>query len=237
VPIVGNVTDVIDEILKLIDGGFKADRKWLTGGSRSTNGVVGIRWPIVRASTSCRNTWSRAVRSDGDAFITSMSASTRCLPPSTTSSTSRVAGSIPVALAPWASVAYGMGVLLANPGSQVACVTGEGSIQMCIQELSTCKQYELPVKIINLNNGMLGMVRQWQEMFYSKRYSQSYVTSLPDFVKLAESYGHVGMRIEKPEDVEPALQGLYEYKDRLVFMDFIIDPGANVFRWWRQARA
>jgi acetolactate synthase-1/2/3 large subunit len=95
----------------------------------------------------------------------------------------------------------------------VACVTGEGSIQMCIQELSTCKQYELPIKIINLNNGMLGMVRQWQEMFYSKRYSQSYVTSLPDFVKLAESYGHVGMRIEKPEDVEPALR-LHEHKDR-----------------------
>jgi acetolactate synthase I/II/III large subunit len=99
-----------------------------------------------------------------------------------------------------------MGVLMANPGAQVACVTGEGSIQMCIQEMSTCKQYGLPVKIINLNNGMLGMVRQWQEMFYDKRYSQSYVSSLPDFVKLAEAYGHVGMRIEKPEDVEPALR-------------------------------
>jgi len=125
---------------------------------------------------------------------------------------------------------YGMGVLMANPGAQVACVTGEGSIQMCIQEMSTCKQYGLPIKIINLNNGMLGMVRQWQEMFYSKRYSQSYVTSLPDFVKLAEAYGHVGMRIEKPEDVEPALRKAFtEHKDDLVFMDFIIDPGANVF--------
>ena len=125
---------------------------------------------------------------------------------------------------------YAMGVLFANPGAQVACITGEGSIQMCIQELSTCKQFELPVKIINLNNGMLGMVRQWQEMFYSKRYSQSYVTSLPDFVKLAESYGHVGMRIEKPEDVVPALKKAFtEYKDRLVFMDFIIDPEANVY--------
>jgi acetolactate synthase-1/2/3 large subunit len=140
-------------------------------------------------------------------------------------------------LAPWASAALRHGRPAGQSGSQVACVTGEGSIQMCIQELSTCKQYELPVKIINLNNGMLGMVRQWQEMFYS-RYSQSYVTSLPDFVKLAESYGHVGMRIEKPEDVEPALRKAFtEYKDRLVFMDFIIDPGANVFRWWRQARA
>ena len=101
---------------------------------------------------------------------------------------------------------------------------------MCIQEMSTYKQYELPVKIINLNNGMLGMVRQWQEMFYSKRYSQSYVSSLPDFVKLAEAYGHVGMRIEKPEDVVPALQKAFtEHKNDLVFMDFIIDPGANVF--------
>ncbi|MDR0996441.1 MAG: biosynthetic-type acetolactate synthase large subunit [Zoogloeaceae bacterium] len=125
---------------------------------------------------------------------------------------------------------YAMGVSFAHPGQQVACVTGEGSIQMNIQELSTCKQFELPIKIINLNNGMLGMVRQWQEMFYSKRYSQSYVTSLPDFVKLAESYGHIGMKIERPEDVLPALEKAFtEYKDRLVFMDFIIDPTANVF--------
>ncbi|MDR1349593.1 MAG: acetolactate synthase 3 large subunit, partial [Zoogloeaceae bacterium] len=125
---------------------------------------------------------------------------------------------------------YAMGVSFANPEATVACVTGEGSIQMCIQELSTCKQFELPIKIINLNNGMLGMVRQWQEMFYSKRYSQSYVTSLPDFVKLAEAYGHVGMKIEKPEDVRPALEKAFtKYKDRLVFLDFIIDPTANVF--------
>jgi acetolactate synthase I/II/III large subunit len=125
---------------------------------------------------------------------------------------------------------YAMGVLFANPGATVACITGEGSIQMCIQELSTCKQFELPIKIVNLNNGMLGMVRQWQEMFHSKRYSQSYVSSLPDFVKLAESYGHVGMRIERADDVVPALQRAFtEYKDRLVFLDFIIDPTANVY--------
>ena len=91
---------------------------------------------------------------------------------------------------------YAMGALIANPGAQVACVTGEGSIQMCIQELSTCKQYELPVKIINLNNRYLGMVRQWQEIEYEKRYSHSYMDALPDFVALAEAYGHVGMRIE-----------------------------------------
>jgi acetolactate synthase I/II/III large subunit len=123
-----------------------------------------------------------------------------------------------------------MGVRFANPKSPVACITGEGSIQMCIQELSTCKQYRLPVKIINLNNGYLGMVRQWQEMFHGNRYSESYVDALPDFVKLAEAYGHVGMRIEKPADVEPALREAFtKHKSELVFMDFIIDPKANVF--------
>jgi acetolactate synthase-1/2/3 large subunit len=126
---------------------------------------------------------------------------------------------------------YGMGVLLANPGAQVACVTGEGSIQMCIQELSTCKQYNLPVKIINLNNRYLGMVRQWQEIEYGSRYSESYMDALPDFVRLAEAYGHVGIRIEKPEDVEPALREAFygEHKDRLVFLDIITDQKENVW--------
>jgi len=122
-----------------------------------------------------------------------------------------------------------MGVKFAHPDADVACVTGEGSIQMCIQELSTCKQYELPVKIINLNNRYLGMVRQWQEFFYDKRYSNSYMDSLPDFVKLAESYGHVGMQIEKPADVEGALKEAFAMKDRLVFMDFLTDQEENVF--------
>jgi acetolactate synthase-1/2/3 large subunit len=113
----------------------------------------------------------------------------------------------------------------------VACVTGEGSIQMCIQELSTCKQFRLPVKIINLNNRISRHGAPVAgDVLFGKRYSQSYVTSLPDFVKLAEAYGHVGMRIEKPEDVEPALRKAFtEHKDDLVFMDFITDPGANVF--------
>jgi acetolactate synthase I/II/III large subunit len=125
---------------------------------------------------------------------------------------------------------YAMGVLLANPGSQVACITGEGSIQMCIQELSTCKQYNLPVKIINLNNRYLGMVRQWQELEYESRYSESYMDALPDFVALAQAYGHIGMKIEKPEDVEPALRDAFEkYKDRCVFIDFITDREENVF--------
>jgi len=125
---------------------------------------------------------------------------------------------------------YAMGVCLANPGAQVACVTGEASIQMCIQELSTAKQYRLPIKIINLNNRYLGMVRQWQQMFHGNRYAESYVDALPDFVKLAEAYGHVGMQITRPQDVEPALREAFTtHKDQLVFMDFITDQEANVF--------
>ncbi len=122
-----------------------------------------------------------------------------------------------------------MGVQLAYPDDTVVCVTGEASIQMCIQELSTCKQYDLPIKIINLNNGYMGMVRQWQEMFYDNRYSHSYVESLPDFIKLAESYGHVGMKIEKPSDLEAALKEALAIKDKLVFMDIIIDDKENVY--------
>ena len=125
---------------------------------------------------------------------------------------------------------YAMGVRFANPKATVACVTGEASIQMCIQELSTCKQYNLPIKIVNLNNRYLGMVRQWQEMFHGDRHSESYLDSLPDFVKLAEAYGHVGMRIDRPADVEPALREAFtKHKNDLVFMDFITDQTANVY--------
>jgi acetolactate synthase-1/2/3 large subunit len=122
-----------------------------------------------------------------------------------------------------------MGVQIANPRNAVACVTGEASIQMCIQELSTCKQYNLPLKIINLNNRYMGMVRQWQEFFHGNRYAESYVDALPDFVKLAESYGHVGMKIENPDDIEDALKEAFKLKDKLVFMDFITDQTENVF--------
>jgi acetolactate synthase-1/2/3 large subunit len=122
-----------------------------------------------------------------------------------------------------------MGVQLAHPDETVACITGESSIQMCIQELSTCKQYGLPLKIINLNNGYMGMVRQWQEFFYEKRYAMSYFDALPDFVALAESYGHVGIKVEKPEDVRPALDEAFKQKDRLVFLDFITDREENVY--------
>jgi acetolactate synthase-1/2/3 large subunit len=122
-----------------------------------------------------------------------------------------------------------MGVQMVNPGATVACVTGEASIQMCIQELSTCKQYHIPIKIVNLNNRYLGMVRQWQEFFYGNRYAESYMDALPDFVKLTEAYGHVGMKIEKPGDVEGALREAFKQKDRLVFLDFITDQQENVF--------
>ncbi|WP_322997392.1 acetolactate synthase 3 catalytic subunit [Castellaniella sp.] len=125
---------------------------------------------------------------------------------------------------------FAMGVQMANPDRDVAVITGEGSIQMNIQELSTCSQYRLTPKVLCLNNRYLGMVRQWQEIEYGSRYSESYVDALPDFVKLVESYGHVGMRIEKPADVEPAIREAFtKYKDRLVFMDFITDQTENVW--------
>jgi acetolactate synthase-1/2/3 large subunit len=124
---------------------------------------------------------------------------------------------------------YAMGVKLACPDADVACVTGEASIQMCIQELSTCKQYHLPVKIVNLNNKYMGMVRQWQQFFYGNRYAESYMDALPDFTKLAEAYGHVGMKIESPRDVEGALREAFKLKDRLVFLDMITDQAENVF--------
>ena len=124
---------------------------------------------------------------------------------------------------------YALGVQLAHPGATVACVTGEASILMCIQELSTAKQYRLPVKIVNLNNRYMGMVRQWQQFFHGNRYAESYMDALPDFVKVAESFGHVGMRVDKPADVEPALREAFSRKDDLVFMDFITDQTENVF--------
>jgi acetolactate synthase-1/2/3 large subunit len=126
-------------------------------------------------------------------------------------------------------IPYGIGVQLAHPGSPVAVVTGEGSVQMNIQELSTCKQYRIPLKICSLNNRYLGMVRQWQEIIHGNRYSESYMDSLPDFPKLAEAYGHIGMRIEKPGDVEGALREAFKRKNDLVFLDFQVDQTENVY--------
>ena len=132
---------------------------------------------------------------------------------------------------------YAMGVQMAHPGCDVAVITGEGSIQMNIQELSTCKQYHLTPKVLCLNNRYLGMVRQWQQIDYGARYSESYVDALPDFVKLVESYGHVGMRIEKPADVEPAIREAFtKHKDRLVFMNFITDQTENVWPMVKSGR-
>ena len=122
-----------------------------------------------------------------------------------------------------------MGVQLAFPEETVACITGEASVQMCIQELSTCLQYGLPIKLVNLNNRYMGMVRQWQEFSYEKRYSHSYMDALPDFVALAESYGHVGMRIDNPSDVDAAMKEAFAMKDRLVFLDFQTDQSENVY--------
>jgi acetolactate synthase-1/2/3 large subunit len=122
-----------------------------------------------------------------------------------------------------------IGVKLAHPNADVACVTGDASIQMCIQELSTALQYKTPVKIINLNNSYMGMVRQWQEFSYQSRYSHSYMETIPDFVKLAEAYGHVGMRIDKPEEVRGALEKAFAMKDRTVFLDIITDRTENVY--------
>ncbi|GAB2732069.1 MULTISPECIES: acetolactate synthase 3 catalytic subunit [Comamonas] len=129
-------------------------------------------------------------------------------------------------------IPYAMGIKLAKPDAEVFCITGEGSVQMNIQELATCRQYETPIIICALNNRFLGMVRQWQEIEYSGRYSHSYMDSLPDFVKLAEAYGHAGILIEKPEDVEPALREarrIAREERKSVFLDFRTDPTENVF--------
>ncbi|MEC7075115.1 MAG: acetolactate synthase 3 large subunit [Pseudomonadota bacterium] len=123
-----------------------------------------------------------------------------------------------------------MGIKLAMPDAEVACVTGEGSIQMNIQELSTCAQYDVPVKIVNLRNNYLGMVKQWQDMQYDSRYSEShYASSLPDFVKLAEAYGHVGMEIKDKADLEPAMREAFAMKDKLVFLDIFVEPHEHVY--------
>ena len=126
-------------------------------------------------------------------------------------------------------IPYAMGIKMAKPDSEVFCITGDGSVQMCIQELSTCLQYNTPIKILALNNRFLGMVRQWQELEYEGRYSQTYMNALPDFVKLAEAYGHVGLLVERSEDVEPALREARRLKDRTVFLDIRTDPTENVF--------
>ena len=236
VPIVGNVPDVVDELLKqLVAVDAKADGKALAAWWKEIEGWRGrncLKYKQGKEVIVPQFVVEKLYEvTGGDAFITSDVGQHQMFAAQfykfdkprrwiNSGGLGTMGFGLPAA----------MGVRFANPKAQVACVTGEGSIQMCIQELSTCKQFRLPIKIINLNNGYLGMVRQWQEMFHGNRYAESYVDALPDFVKLAEAYGHVGMRIEKPADVEPALREAFtKHKNDLVFMDFIIDPKANVF--------
>jgi acetolactate synthase-1/2/3 large subunit len=235
IPIVGNVKDVLVELLSQLDG---SEAKPNAGALKAWWAQIGD-W---RARECLKYTHSNEVIkpqsvietlckvTDGDAFITSdvgqhqmWAAQYYPFNKPRRWINSGGLGTMGVGLP------YAMGVQMANPGATVACVTGEGSIQMCIQELATCKQYHLTPKIILLNNGYLGMVRQWQQLDYGSRYSESYMESLPDFQKLAEAYGHVGMRIDKPGDVESAMREAFAMKDKLVFMNFITDPDENVW--------
>jgi len=232
VPIVGNVADVLDEMIKLLEaeavkveisGWWKQIEEW-----RACQCMKYTMKDVIMPQYVVEKLWEVT---GGDAIITSdvgqhqmWAAQYYKFDKPRRWLNSGGLGTMGVGLP------YAMGASLANPDKQVACITGDGSIQMCIQELSTAKQFGLPIKIINLNNRYLGMVRQWQEMFYSRRYSQTYMDSIPDFVKLAEAYGHVGIRVEKPEDVEPALKRAFiDHKDDLVFLDIRTAREANVF--------
>src|SRR5450830_1895017 len=237
IPIVGNVKDVLVELLSQLDAGNV---------SPNTNALQGwwkqiaewrgrdcLKYPTSDSVIKPQAVIEQLHRvTNGDAFITSdvgqhqmWAAQYYPFDKPRRWINSGGLGTMGVGLP------YAMGVQFAHPEAQVACVTGEGSIQMNIQELSTCLQYHLPIKVILLNNRYLGMVRQWQEFFYENRYSESYMESLPDFVKLAESYGHVGMRIENPSDVEGALKEAFspKLKERFVFMNFLTDQKENVF--------
>ena len=233
VPIVGNVQDVLEEMLKLLDaesGKTDVSGWWseIEGWRAKQCMKYTLKKDITMPQFVIEKLWEVT---GGNAIITSdvgqhqmWAAQYYKFDKPRRWLNSGGLGTMGVGLP------YAIGASLANPGSQVACVTGDGSIQMCIQELSTAKQFGLPIKIINLNNRYLGMVRQWQEMFYSSRYSQTYMNSIPDFVKLAEAYGHVGIRVERPEDVEGALKRAFvDHKDDLVFLDILTDQGANVF--------
>ena len=236
IPIVGNVKDVLIEILAQLDA---ADAKPNAAGLKdwwkqitewrgkdclkydNTNSLV------IKPQSVVEKVWDVTA---GDAFITSdvgqhqmWAAQYYRFDKPRRWINSGGLGTMGVGLP------YAMGVQMANPDATVACITGEGSIQMCIQELATCKQYHLTPKIILLNNRALGMVRQWQQIDYGSRYSESYMDSLPDFIKLAEAYGHVGMQIDKPGDVDGALKEAFGMKDRLVFMNFITDQSENVW--------
>ena len=234
IPIVGNVKDVLVELLSQLDAAEQrpnpAVQKWWQQ-IEDWRGRECLRYAtsdeLIKPQSVVEKVWEVT---GGDAFITSdvgqhqmWAAQYYPFDKPRRWINSGGLGTMGVGLP------YAMGVQMANPGATVACITGEGSIQMNIQELATCKQYHLTPKIILLNNRFLGMVRQWQQIDYGSRYSESYMDSLPNFEKLAEAYGHVGMRIEKPGDVDGALREAFAMKDRLVFMNFITDRSENVW--------
>jgi acetolactate synthase-1/2/3 large subunit len=232
VPIVGNVQDVLDEMIRLLESAQdkKDISEWWSEieGWRARQCMSYSMKDVIMPQFVIEKLWEVT---NGEAIITSdvgqhqmWAAQYYKFDKPRRWLNSGGLGTMGVGLP------YAIGAAFAHPDRQVACVTGDGSIQMCIQELSTAKQFSLPIKIINLNNRYLGMVRQWQEMFYSRRYSQTYMDSIPDFVKLAEAYGHVGIRVDKPEDVEAALRKAFvDHKDDLVFLDIRTAREANVF--------
>ncbi len=236
VPIVGNIKDVlVDLIAQLDESGKRVDQGKLQGWWEQVEKWRAIKCldyaksdELIKPQFVVEKLWEVT---GGDAFITSdvgqhqmWAAQYYKFDKPRRWINSGGLGTMGVGLP------YAMGVQMANPDAMVACITGEASIQMNIQELSTCFQYHFTPKVVNLNNRYLGMVRQWQQLDYGSRYSESYMDALPDFVKLVEAYGHIGMQITKPSDVEPALREAFgKYKDRLVFMDFITDRTENVW--------
>ena len=235
VPIVGNVRDVLNDVLAQIEASeIQPNAMALQGWWKQINewrGKECLKYPtsdqVIKPQSVVEKLWEVT---KGDAFITSdvgqhqmWAAQYYGFDKPRRWINSGGLGTMGVGLP------YAMGVQMANPGATVACVTGEASIQMCIQELATCRQYHMTPKIVLLNNRYLGMVRQWQQIDYGSRYSESYMDSLPDFDKLVESFGHVGVTIDKPGDVDGAMRDAFAMKDRLVFMNFITDRDENVW--------
>ena len=237
IPIVGDVKDVLTELIAMVkESTTRADEKALADWWKSIEGWRSrdclkydrANQDVIKPQMVIETLWN--MTRDADAYVTSdvgqhqmWAAQYYKFNEPRRWINSGGLGTMGV------GIPYAMGIKLARPESEVYCVTGEGSVQMCIQELSTCLQYNTPITVLALNNRYLGMVRQWQEIEYSGRYSHSYMDALPNFVKLAEAYGHVGMLIERPQDVEPALREARKLKDRTVFMDFRTDPTENVF--------
>ncbi|OOG54341.1 acetolactate synthase 3 catalytic subunit [Polaromonas sp. C04] len=237
IPIVGDVKDVLTELIGMIkESAVKPDAKALAGWWNTIEGwrerhcltYSSGTGDVIKPQYVVETLWN--MTKDADTYITSdvgqhqmWAAQYYRFDEPRRWINSGGLGTMGV------GIPYAMGVKMGKPDSEVFCITGEGSVQMCIQELSTCLQYNTPIKIVSLNNRYLGMVRQWQEVEYAGRYSSSYMDALPNFVKLAEAYGHVGLLIESPQDVEPALREARKLKDRTVFMDFRTDPTENVF--------